>query len=96
VKVDAKVQIDNVTNDIKAIQSQLYTITSPSDVYTKDELKVKEKDLRDEKKDLQIQLKFLYERLPKGINICLLFYFNYIIYIISSTFLLLNCFYSFL
>jgi hypothetical protein len=87
-------QIVNVTKKIETIESQLATTTSPSDVYTKDELKDEKKYLLDEKKSLNNQLQSLYERLPKGINIYKHFYF--IIYVISSTFLLLNYFYSFL
>jgi hypothetical protein len=85
-KVEA--QIDNVTKKIETIESQLSIITSPSDVYTKDELKEEKKDLRDKEKSLQSQLLSLFDKLPKGINIYKCFYF--IIYVISSTFLLYN------
>jgi hypothetical protein len=77
-----------VTIKIEIVESQLAT-----DDFTND--KVKEEYLRDDKKSLNNQLEYLqnqlqslYDKLPKGINIYKYFYF--VIYVISSTFLLYN------
>jgi hypothetical protein len=72
--VHVKAQAQNVGIKIEAIESQLKIL----DGYTKDELK--EKNLSDEKnslnkqlESLQIQLQLWIDKLPKGINIYLLF-----------------------
>jgi hypothetical protein len=79
--VHVKAQIDKVAIKIEAIESQLSTVFSSTDVYTNDELKDEKKYLLDkEKKSLQNQLQILYERLPKGINIYKYFYYIYVIY----------------
>jgi hypothetical protein len=86
-------QIDNVTNGIGTIEEHLATNDFTNDKLNDNYLRDKKKDLRKEEKDLRSQVTLCIQRLPKGINIYKYFYF--IIYVKSSSFLLLNCLYLF-